>query len=92
MIFVPVSCEHADNFDLHTGLTWARSHVNGALFCTLSFATSFSGIFFLTSSIVFAPDFIAGRVIGGTLGKGFIVVAYDAIIVWSTELFPTIIR
>ncbi len=31
MIFVPVSCEHADNFDFHTGLTWTRSHVNGAL-------------------------------------------------------------
>ncbi len=31
MIFVPISCEHADNFDFHTGLTWVRSHVNGAL-------------------------------------------------------------
>ena len=31
MIFVPVSCEHADNFDFHPGLTSPRSHVNGAL-------------------------------------------------------------
>ncbi|CAB4004585.1 organic cation transporter -like [Paramuricea clavata] len=37
-------------------------------------------------------DFIVGRVIGGMLGKGFITVSYDAVIVWSTELFPTIVR
>ena len=33
VIFVPVSCKHADNFDFHTSLTSARSHVNGALDC-----------------------------------------------------------
>ena len=32
MIFVPVSAEHADNFDFHTGLTSPWSHVNGALY------------------------------------------------------------
>ncbi|CAB4030252.1 organic cation transporter -like [Paramuricea clavata] len=37
-------------------------------------------------------DFIVGRVIGGMLGKGFITVSYGAIVVWSTELFPTIVR
>ena len=31
VIIVPVSCEHADNFDFHPGLTSPQSHVNGAL-------------------------------------------------------------
>ncbi len=36
MIFVPVSCEHADNFDFHTGLISVRSHVNEGLTHSLS--------------------------------------------------------
>jgi hypothetical protein len=31
VIFVPVSRKHVDNFNLHSGLTLSRSHVNGAL-------------------------------------------------------------
>ena len=37
-------------------------------------------------------DFIAGRLIGGMLGKGFITISYSSMVVWSTELFPTIVR
>ena len=33
MIFVPVSCKQADNFDFQPSPTSSRSHVNGALLC-----------------------------------------------------------
>jgi hypothetical protein len=40
----------------------------------------------------FSSDFITGRVIGGMLGKGLITISYSSMVVWSTELFPTIVR
>ena len=38
------------------------------------------------------PDYIVGRVIGGILGKGFIAVSFNAIYIWSGEIFPTVVR
>ncbi|KAK3734006.1 hypothetical protein QZH41_009852, partial [Actinostola sp. cb2023] len=36
--------------------------------------------------------FIGGRVAGGSLGKLFITVSFNAIYVWSAEIFPTVVR
>ncbi|CAB3990800.1 Organic cation transporter [Paramuricea clavata] len=37
-------------------------------------------------------DYLVGRVIGGTLGKGFFTFAFDTVFVWSGEIFPTVVR